>query len=321
MNKILIRLTLISLMLASCTKKQEAMLSPEQLREQDSLALHIAVMPVMSCLPVYYAERTGMTDSAGLDIRLIRHTAQMDIDTTIQRGHAEIAISDLIRSIRLQAPPFLAMDEEMTLIAQKGKRTRKLKEVKEKMVAIARLSITDYWCDRMLDSARLEERDIFRPQINDVTLRATMLSKGTMEAAMTSEPYTTWLLMEGNKKLYTSRRKPALAAWIMADSIKADTFRLGQIEKFVAIYNAAIEKINKGEMTDTVRAILMQDYMVPAEIVDSIRLSALPYAFAPAKEDLVAAQGWLSKSNALPKNFSIENFIISIGKTKEEEKQ
>ena len=44
--------------MASCTSKQEAMLSSEEEAQTDSLTLRIAVMPVMDCLPIYYAQRT-----------------------------------------------------------------------------------------------------------------------------------------------------------------------------------------------------------------------------------------------------------------------
>ena len=46
--------------MASCTSKQEAMLSSEEEAQTDSLTLRIAVMPVMDCLPIYYAQRTGL---------------------------------------------------------------------------------------------------------------------------------------------------------------------------------------------------------------------------------------------------------------------
>ena len=85
------------IILASCAHKQEAILSVQEDKKTDSLALHIALMPTLGCLPIYYAQRTGIADSLKLDICLLRYTAQMDIDTAIVRGHADIAYTDIIR--------------------------------------------------------------------------------------------------------------------------------------------------------------------------------------------------------------------------------
>ena len=67
MNRTLFHLTITLFMLASCVQKQEAMLSDTEGSRADSLALHVAVMPAMGCLPVYYACMTGLADSAGLE--------------------------------------------------------------------------------------------------------------------------------------------------------------------------------------------------------------------------------------------------------------
>ena len=113
------------LMLASCAHKQEAMLSVAEAKKADSLALHVALMPTMGCLPIYYAQRTGITDSVHLDIRMMRYNAQMDIDTAITRGHTDIAYTDIIRAIRLSdsvsLTSLLAIDEPITMVAQKKK--------------------------------------------------------------------------------------------------------------------------------------------------------------------------------------------------------
>ena len=65
---------LILILLASCTKR-EATLSPEEAARRDSTALRVAVMPTWSCLPLYYAESTGLLTDSDTNIRLLRYTA------------------------------------------------------------------------------------------------------------------------------------------------------------------------------------------------------------------------------------------------------
>ena len=132
--------------MASCTSKQEAMLSSEEEARTDSLTLRIAVMPVMDCLPIYYAQRTGLMKEMNLNAHIETYMAQMDIDTTLQKGHADVGYSDLIRAIRLMPTvnnlhAFMAGQERLTLISQKGKRVKKENQLKERMIAMCRLSV------------------------------------------------------------------------------------------------------------------------------------------------------------------------------------
>lgn len=274
-----------------CTPKTEGP-SEEELRIRDSLALHVAVMPSMSCLPVFYAERMGMLDSAELDVRILRYQAQLDIDTSFCNGHAELAFSDLIRALRMRgkAKPIATTQEPLSLIAYKEQKIKKVNQMSEKMVAIARLSITDFWCDRMVP----DTIDFYRPQINNVKLRAQMLSTGLMETAIMGEPYAAWMNAIGNKTLTRTRKEdPQMAAWIMQDSLREDTMRMAQIDAFMDVYAKAIEKMNSGMYADIVRSIMVTEYGIPAQVVDSIKLPIIQLPAEVRESDLKEAQEWL----------------------------
>ena len=210
-------------LLASCSDRQEAKQLDADSTATDSTALRIAVMPAMNCLPVFYAEQSGLADSMGLDMKLLRYQAQMDIDTAILYGHVDIAFTDLIRVRRLQKDvsltPIASCDEPLSLISLKTKRVKQVNQMKEQMIAISRLSATDYWCDRVLDSTRTNHDDIYRPQINDVRLRAEMVHQGLIDAAMMGEPFATWMTMSGHKRLFQSKgKRPRLYAWAACSS-------------------------------------------------------------------------------------------------------
>ena len=302
------------LMLASCAQKQEAMLSVAESEQTDSLALHVALMPTQGCLPIYYAQLTGITDSLDLDIRLLRYSAQMDIDTAIARGHADIAYTDIIRAIRLSdsvsVTSFLANEEPLTLIAEKGKKVKKMKQMSEKMIAICRLCATDYWCEKMLDSAKISLDSIYRPQINDVKLRGKMMRTGLLEGAMLEEPYASWAVMEGNKKLMQTQGMPSqFAVWVTTDSIGKDNRKTEQMRKFIAAYEMAVENINKGLFADSLRSILIKEYEMPDSVADSLKLTPIKQPFIPQKKDVEEAVTWLSGRNITPKKFNSNAFI------------
>ena len=137
-----------TIMLASCSQRQEATQFDADSTGIDTTVLRVAVMPAINCLPVFYAERTGLADSLGLEMELLRYQAQMDIDTAITFGHADIAYTDLIRIAKLNKAKvtlsaFASCDEPISLISLKTKRVKQVNQMKEQMIAVSRLSATD----------------------------------------------------------------------------------------------------------------------------------------------------------------------------------
>ncbi|MCF0195650.1 MAG: ABC transporter substrate-binding protein [Bacteroidaceae bacterium] len=308
MKKLVILFIALSVVLA-CSKHDNGEMEA-QAHEADSLALHIAVMPVLSSLPVYYAERTGLAQQEGLDIRLMRYTAQMDIDTAVLRNRADIYLTDVIRSVRLNEKQplriLMQVKEPLTLLVQKNLRITRTSQLRERTVAMARLSVTDAWLESIIDSTALTFYDVFRAQINDVKLRSEMLRTGLMDAAILTEPYATWALNAGSRKL--SQTKDGLyanAVWVVTDSLRNDKRKQQQIELFATIYNRAVDAMNAGEKTDTVRAILIQDFAIPKEVADTLRLPLLqPWEAPDSARQLRQALDWLHGRNALPAEYN-----------------
>ena len=95
------------LLLVACGQSYEETkrISREQRRaaaRKDSAALKIAVMPTLDCLPLYVAESYQLLDTLRGGVRLKYYMAQMDCDTALERGRVEGAISDLVRSKRME---------------------------------------------------------------------------------------------------------------------------------------------------------------------------------------------------------------------------
>ncbi len=284
--------SLILFLLASCSQRQEAMPYEADSTGIDTTVLRVAVMPAMSCLPVYYAERSGLADSMGLEMTILRYQAQMDIDTAITGGHADIAFTDLIRICRLKKQikltAFASCDEPLSLISLKTKRVKQVNQMKEQMIAVSRLSATDYWCDRLLDSTHTNYDDIYRPQVNDVRLRAEMLRQGLIDAAMMGEPYATWMTMLGHKRIFQSKGKqPRLYAWA------ATTATNKQQKAFCNLLNSAILLMERDDQVPLVRDILKQEYQMPPALADTLVIPKPIRTSDIRKSDMAEAEKWL----------------------------
>lgn len=298
MKRFLITLLSATLLLTGCRNGQDTR-DDEAERIADSLALHVAVMPVISALPVYYAQCVGLTDSVGLDMRLLHHTSQMDIDTTVVNGHAELYLTDAFRLAFMPKQcalrPVAQGIEPLSFYAHKNLRVTKLNQLKERMVAIARHSVTDAWMDHLLDSVKLPTNDVYRPQINDVHVRFDMLRTELMETAILTEPYASCIAQEGHKRLANIEEGIyATSLWVGADTLANDAHRKQQIEQFIDMYNRAVRQMNAGMNTDTVRVILCREYALPQEMVDSLTLVQLTSIAQPDSALSDRAKAWMN---------------------------
>lgn len=314
--KCLVRFALCLFFLAACNGNST--LSNEEQAQRDSAALHVALMPVHDCMPAFYAQRMGIYERLGLDLRILTLQAQLDTDTALMRGHAELIYSDLARAIFMQqdTTPLRAVaatEGELQLITARRGRVRQLNQLKERMVAVARHSITDYWSDRLTDSARLARADIFRPQINNVRIRTDMLCNGTMDAAFLPAPYAQEALLRGNKSNFTTNSlQPRLTAFVASEAATTDSTRVRQMQLFFQGYNEAVAALNNGGERDTLVAMYKQLFLTPDSLIDSLLQATPRYApvTTPQRSDADAALRWLQSRGKVRQGYSPDHLIF-----------
>ena len=292
-------------------------LSPEEIARRDSAALHVALMPVADCLPFYVAQRSGIYERLGLDLRILTLQAQLDTDTALMRGRAELAYSDLARAIMLQQMnsteirAIAATEGELQLITTRKGRVRQLTGLKERMVAVARHSITDYWSDRLTDTAGLARADIFRPQINNVRIRTDMLCNGTMDAAFLPEPYATEAVLRGNRQNFSTQNlQPRLMVLLAPQWVLNDSMRCQQLRLLFQGYEEAAQALNE-QRADSVGNLLKGLCLTPDTLIDSITRAMKHFAplRSPEKADAEAALAWLRERGKVRKNYNTDSLI------------
>lgn len=293
-------------------RQSKNVLSPEELARRDSAALHVALMPVADCLPFYVAQRVGIYERLGLDLRIHTLWAQLDTDTALLRRRVHLAYSDLARAIMIQQSDTFDLRAvattpgQLQLITTHRGRVRALGQLKERMVAVSRHSITDFWSDRLMDSARMAQTDIFRPQINNVRIRTDMLCNGTMDAALLPEPYALEArLRGGNQNFNTLGLQPRLTALVAPTAVLRDTARLRQLELLFEGYEQA------RALTDSLPTLLRQLCLVPDSLADTIAraLPILPPLDQPHQADADAALRWLGTRGKARKGYKADTLI------------
>lgn len=251
-------------------------------REQqrvDSLALKVAVMPTLDCLPLYVAEAEGWFEREGVSVQLRPYTAQMDEDTAVLFHHVEGLVTDRERMkwIAEQGVELREMgqtDLKWQLVTNKNARIKQLSQLDDKMIAMTRRSATDLLAQHAIDSVGLPPERVFRIQINDVGVRLSMLENSIMDALLLPEPQATQARIQGHPVLMDTEEL-GLHYGVLAFTEQAatDTMRQRQIETFLRVYNMARDSIaHRGY--STYRQLIADRCHVLPEVADSLDKAA-----------------------------------------------
>lgn len=216
--------------------------------EYDSTALHVALVPTMDNLPLYYAKETGIYDSLGLNIELLTYSSAMDCDTAFTNGEADGVVSDIVkaniwRSRGDSVKVVMRTDLNLFLMSTHSSRIKSVNNIKEKIMAITRNSALDYMADKVMEHIKLPLLQLNKPQINDIALRCKMTDQNQYDGAFLPEPYAMEAENNGAHRLISSSELIGnLSAVIFHDSIVAK--RNDDIHKLVEGYDIAINRLN-----------------------------------------------------------------------------
>ncbi len=229
-------------------KQEEKKTLAETLRK-DSLALKIATVPTLDCLPLFIGVEDSLFEHNGVDVHLKQRNGQIDCDTLIRGKYVEGIVSDLIRTERLKkegiALRYLtATNAYWQLYTNHISRIKELKQLSDKMIAMTRYSATNYLADYAIDSAK-PQYDVFKIQINDPRTRIKMMINNEMDAALFTEPQATTARIYNNPMLMDSRDKNIRFGVIaFRESALKDKRRQKQLKAFTKVYNMAVDSIN-----------------------------------------------------------------------------
>ena len=307
-NSVILMIVCVLLM-AACgqsyeeTKRQKVISQREAMR-RDSVALKVAVMPTLDCLPLYVAEHYQLFDTLRGGVRLKFYMAQMDCDTALERGRVEGAMTDLVRAKRMETRGMKLRYPAVTnaywqLVANRNARVKQLKQLDDKMVAMTRFSATDLLTDRMIDSAKLDKDRVYKVQINDVSVRLLMLQNNEMDVLWMMEPQATAARMMKNGVVYDSRNDDLqLGVLVFNEKEMRHPERAQQLTLFMEAYNQACDSINKYGVRHY-RSVIAESCKMKENMLDSLP-DKIKYerARGPREQDIALVEKWLGLNKA-----------------------
>ena len=287
---------------------------------EDSARLTIAVYPSQGCLPLYYAEAKGKCPH----VMSIMHLNTMeDCDTALIYHSAQVAFTDLARLLCMRKDGFRAtavaqIPTHWRLFTARGKRITTVKQLKERLVALARHSEADYLSDKMLKGTELEQLDVFRTQFNDHHIRLDMLVQGLVEGAFLDEPFATVAREKGASSIWESDTlQPGWAVLAVRTSLLSDSLQTGHVKQLIALYQQAAEELRTHPDTLLLNQILKRHYKLPHAEVDTIpelfaRTSLCQRLLRTVSEEAVqAASAWLTDRKWITKSLKTDSLFTS----------
>lgn len=269
-----------------------------RLRTEDSLALKVAVMPTLDCLPVFVAKELRLADTLGLDMRTKMFNAQMDCDTALAGTTAELAFTDLVRTEKLikqgtQLAYLSATNLSWQLITNRTTRVKDLKQMGDKMIAMTRYSATDLFTDRVLLGVKTTA-PAYKVQINDVNLRLQMLQNNEMDAMWLPEPQATVARTLKHNMVFDTRQDELHLGVLARNKRKtADERRQKQLKLFVKVYNQACDSINKKGMKHYAD-ILKKYCKIDDKTINMLPATKFSHINEPRNEDVVTATKYIN---------------------------
>lgn len=301
--KRILYIVLAIVLLASCSESYEekqriSRAERARLAREDSAALKIGVLPTMDCLPLYVAKERRLFDTLGVDIRLKPFNSQIDCDAALLKGQLEGTVTDLVKTegMKKKGTPLryaTATQARWQLVANRLSRITEMKQLTDKMVAMARFSATHLLAELCVDSAHLKRDDVFLIQINDPNICLKMLQNNELDAMLLPEPQATSARIWKNPVLFdTEKRDIRLGVIAFREKVLTGKERKRQYAAFLKGYNAAVDSINKYGIS--AYAPLVKQYMK----VDDQTIRQLPkikytHIAAPREKDIARAQKWL----------------------------
>ena len=307
MKKLLLLLSLV-IALAACSSDEKK--PADTAKKVNKKALHVALMPIADCLPIYYAEQTGIYDSLGLDLAITDKMSLFDLDGQMDVKTTDGIFTDVARiqhnkSKGKEWTVVMATNGKWALVANRNQRFSKVDQLTDRIVCISRFSVSDFLAAKALKQNGLKYDDALRVQVNNLEVRLNMLENNQVETAVLPQPYLARAVEKGHKVLMAFEAEDNnLGCMAFKKTTLEDKRKAKQVELFIKGYNLAADKINKGGRKSC-DSLLVKKFNVPAKALAKVVLPKYEHARLPIDPTFTEVSEFLYELNAIKHTFGL----------------
>ena len=239
--------------------------------------IRLAVLPIVDCLPFYYAEKMGLYDSLGLHLELCPFEAQNDCDTALLGGSVDGSFMDAERLAFHQKRGVTFVQEMQTegdwaLLSSGTLRIKKMKDLDNRVLGLPQRTTENLLADQALRQAGMKPTALVRVQVNSYRTCASMLENNQLDAAVLPEPFATEARLLGARQMYEARGAEKSRGMIVFRSkYIADKSHAKFLELLRRGYNQAVDSLNRHGVKCCL-PILLNHYKISQQVADSLHL-------------------------------------------------
>lgn len=271
--------------------------------------VRIGLLPIIDSVPFYAAEADGLFKEAGLDVKLVTFTSALERDAALQAGEIDGQLADLIATgllnrdkarVTIVKTTYRGNSQKamISLVVGKDSGIAKPEDLRGKEVAISQNSLIEYLLDRLLDGAGIPRDAVKRQQIAQIPLRAEMLAKGQIAAAVLPEPATTLAVQSGGRILLSDgQSRIGVSVLEFRNEFLAGSPETAR--RVVAAHVRAVQRINAEP--SKYQGLLSTKANLPAILKDTFSVPPFPEREVPSLEDIKGAGEWMVQKGLLTK--------------------
>ena len=279
--------------------------------------LKIGVLPTISALPLYIADKEGYFKAENLDVELVNFNSALEQDAALQTNQIDGYFSDPVNAITMiNGGVNIAIINSPYVASSKNRMFAILVSPKSGIVAaadlrgvevgIANATITEYLLDRMLQSAGVNPNDIVGLDVKQIPTRLQLVTNGQIKAAVLPEPSVTMAESLGARSLIddTDLDCPETVIALSNTAMLQDP----ALEKhFLQGLAKAAERINSdsGGLMTTAAAYIN----IPQEVQSTYKIPQFPVKVAPAQKQLDEIQTWMVQKQIIPAMLPFERLV------------
>lgn len=296
MKKIILLMTLILLLLTSCTTETEV-------TNEERMSLNIGVMPAVDTAPIFLAKEKGYFDDLNLDLNIEIYTNAQNRQSALQTNSIDGAMTDLIavatnvnNGFNIQAT--MLTDGMFVLLSQKDK-----VDAKDLSIGMMEISVSNFLVDHWLD----DDYTIEKVYINAIPARLEAVLTNQLDMGLFPEPIASVGQIKGLEKL-SYEPIDGFSPDVMVFTDEAIKEKSKAIEAFHTGYNKAVEDINADESLAR-QTIIDNIPNVSEDLKDVMTLPTYHSARLPDDEYLTKIIEWTNSVLEEPLTISGEDLV------------
>jgi NitT/TauT family transport system substrate-binding protein len=272
--------------------------------------LRLGAMSSMDYLPYVVAQKTGIYDSLGLELEVVKFFSANDRDAAFRAGQVDGTVIDFTGAAIQQAAGMpLALiarhDGYFKLMADPTLTT--MEDLRGKRLAVSRNTVIDYATDLMLRAAGIEPDEVQKPEVQKIPLRMEMMLAGEVDASVFPDPFHTIATSRGFTALSSTRD---LGISVVGTMMRRETLdeKAEAVKILLEGYNLGVDYLTSHPIED-IRSILIEDAGVPEELVEQVVLPEYRHAILPQPKDLEETLRWLHEHDLIPADYTGEELV------------